>query len=74
MRVRRGFLRQARLSPRLRRSWGVFDDAKPERHRLRQCNTVADPGRRDRDTGAGKISGNVFGEPLTWRHSVQDDK
>src|ERR1700722_12681406 len=32
---------------------GVFDDAKPQRHRLRQCNTVADPGRRDRGTGAG---------------------
>ena len=49
---------------------GVFDDAEPQRHRLRQCNTVADPGRRDRGTHAGKISGNVFGEPRTRRHSV----
>jgi hypothetical protein len=31
---------------------GVFDDAKPQRHRLRQCNTVADLGRRDRGSGA----------------------
>jgi hypothetical protein len=53
---------------------GVFDDAKPQRHRLRQCNTVADPGRCDRGTGAGKISGNVFGEPRTRRHAVQDNK
>jgi hypothetical protein len=29
---------------------------------------------RDRGTGAGKISGNVFGEPRTRRHSVQDNK
>ena len=53
---------------------GLFDDAKPRRHRLRQCNTVADPGRRDRGTGAGKISGNLFGEPRTRRHSIEDNK
>jgi hypothetical protein len=40
---RRGFHRQARLSPRLRGSYGVFDAAKPRRHHLHQCNTVADP-------------------------------
>ncbi len=27
---------------------GVFDDPKPQRPRLHQRNTVADPGRRDR--------------------------
>jgi len=35
---------------------GVFDDARAQRHRLRQCNTVADPSRCDRRTRASKIS------------------
>ena len=73
-RSRRGFFGKSTYLRGCEGHTGVFDDAKPQRHRLRQCNTVADPGRRDRGTGAGKIGGNVFGEPRTRRHSVQDNK
>src|SRR5262249_15608842 len=52
----------------------IFDDAKPQCHGLPQCNTIADPSRRNRDAGAGKIGGDVFGEPRTRRRSVEDDK
>src|SRR5215472_12371388 len=38
----------------------VPDDTKPPRHGPRQCNTVADPSRRNWGAGAGKIGGDVF--------------
>ena len=53
---------------------GIFDDAKRRRNRLPQCNTMPIRVAVIGDTGAGKISGNVFGEPRTRRHSIVDNK
>jgi hypothetical protein len=57
----------------LRGSYGVFVTPSPSATACADATRLPDPGRRDRGTGAGKISANAFGEPRTRRHEVHDD-
>jgi hypothetical protein len=52
----------------LRGSYGVFVTPSPSATACADATRLPDPGRRDRGTGAGKISANAFGEPRTPRH------